>query len=639
MLKLVRKHSQSWLIKAILWLVVGAFVGTIFYSWGMGGAGQENNVLVTVNEENITLREYRKSFKQMRDFYRSQMKGADMQESMLKSIKDATLENLINKRLLVEKARTEGLITTDFEVRERIKAIPAFQVDGQFKEDIYRNFLRNNSLAPKDFEEQTRLDLLVSKMENMVKGTAKVSEQEIREYSKKMGEKLTLSYLVFTGDQFEDQVVVEDEGLQSYFKENKDNFMLPEKRSAAYIFASADDFIKKAHVAEDEIEDYYYDNPEEFKSPKEVHARHILAKFSGTNEKGAPSEKAVKKAREKANSILKKLDAGDDFAELAKIHSDDPGSAKKGGDLGFFRKGMMVKPFEEEAFSLEKGETSGLVMSPFGYHIIKVEGIREESSKTLKEAKEGIVKIIKMKKGMRRAKRSILSLLEGMANQPDSLEKLAGEFNTKIQETKPLARTDRRAGELKNPMEAIRELFTLNEKEVGNPIEATGGYYLLQLKDTLPSSIPPLEEVKEKVQSAYKKEAARKLSGEKITQLAKELAEGKGLEEIGKKFNLKANDSEPMNRQTLGGEFRLNQEQVDNLFQKEVGGTDSFQQFDSYYLYTVKEKTKMDDSQLQEEKEKFRQKILGGKKESIFTAWLKSLRKEADVQINSSLLD
>lgn len=637
MLRMVRTHAESWLVKSVLWLVVAAFIGTIFYSWGMGGSSRSNPVVATVNDQAVTHKDFRRSYFKMLEYYREEMKG-NLDENMTRGIKQAALDNLIHRRLLVQKAQKEGLLVTDSEVRETIRNMAPFQVSGQFKEDIYQNFLNNNGYLPQEFEENMREDILVQKMDQLVKGSVAAADQEVKDLIYKMEEKVKLRYLLFTGDEFKNRVALKEEDIKSYFENNKEKFRTPEKRSAEYILASAKDFIDKARVADDEAEDYYYENIKEFQTQKEVRARHILVMFpNGKN--APPSEEEMEKTFKEAGAILDKVKNGEDFSRLARKYSADKGSAAKGGDLGFFRKGMMVKPFEEAAFSLKKGEVSGLVRSPFGYHIIRVEDIHEEKTESLEGAKNRVIEIIKKMKGTRRASRHLKKLLQDSGGQQNKLEIIAKEFDTEILKTSLFSRTDKETSHLEKPSEVIQEVFSLREGEISNPLEVTGGFYLFRIKDMVPSAIPSLKDVEKEVRSAVLEESAEKLCEEEVAKLQEKLAGGKSLEKIGSRFGLQVKSSEPYNQDMLEAHFQFGRGEVENIFLKKAGETGSIKVLEKHYLYQIKEKEKPDASKFLVDKEKYVRVIMQGKRNSIFSAWLDDLKKEAKIEINESMID
>jgi peptidyl-prolyl cis-trans isomerase D len=605
----------------------------------MGGAkSRDGAVVATVNGETIALREFKRSYLKMLEFYRKQMQG-NMEESLVKGIKQGALDNLVNRKLIIDEAKKEGIVVGDSEVRDAIQSLSFFQVDGHFKEDIYYTFLNNQGLLPKDFEESTRDDILVNKIEKLVKNTVKVADQEVRDLVNRMEEKVKLNYLVFTEKQFVEKVEWKGEDIQSYFEANKEKFRIPEKRSAEYVFVSAEDFINKAMAAQDEIEDYYYDNIKEFQSPQEVRARHILIKFAQSKD-GKISEEVAAKTKEKAESILKKITEGEDFAELAKKYSEDKASAQEGGDLGFFRKGTMVKQFEEAAFALKKGETSKPVMTSFGYHIIRADDVHEEKTESLEEARSKVTERIKKKKGMRRGNKQLEELLGGLMNQKDALENIAKQFSTKIRQTDSFSRLDGKVGELKNPSEIIREVFTLSSGEISSPVEVEGGFYLLRAKETSPSMIPPMEEIKKAVQSAYRLEAADKLCGQEVSKLQEELGGGKAdLKKIGGNFNLPVLDSGSLNQRLLSAKFQLDREEIENLFRKKSGDSGYIHVSGNHYLYSIIGKEKPDESKFSEEKGKYKEALLEKKKDAIFTAWLEDLKKGANIKVNESMLN
>lgn len=480
---------------------------------------------------------------------------------------------------------------------------------------------------------------MVSRIEKFIKDAATAPDVEVQDLINRMEEKVEFKYLVFSAEQFKEKIELKVDEIKSYFETNKEKFRVPEKRSVGYVFVSADDFINKSMAAKDEIEDYYYDNIKEFQTPKEVRARHILIKFP-EGEDGKPSDEVMEKTREKAESILKEINEGKDFTELARKHSDDKASAQNGGDLGFFRKGAMVKPFEDAAFALKKGETSKPVLSPFGYHIIRLEDAHEEKTAALEEAKSKITESIKKKKGMRRGRKHLEELLAGFKNKADTLESIAKEFNSEIRHTGLFSRLDGKAGDLENSSEVIRETFSLSSAEISSPIELANGFYLLRVKETSASAIPPMEQIEKEVHAACRLEAADKLCGQEVSKLQEELAGGKtSLKDIGKKFNLQALDSEFINQRALAAKFQFGREEIENLFLKKPGDSGYVHVSGKHYLYSIAGKEKPDDSKFAKEKEKYRQALLERKKDAIFSAWLENLKKGAKIKVNESMLD
>ena len=209
--------------------------------------------------------------------------------------------------------------------------------------------------------------------------------------------------------------------MEKYFDDHKETYRVPEKIKVAYVVFDPDAYKDQMKVSEDQIKDYYEDNLDTFKEKKQVKARHILFMLAEN-----ASKEEEEKVKQKAMSVLQQARAGADFAELAKKHTEDPSGKESGGDLGYFSAGQMVKPFEDAAFKLKKEEISDLVRTPFGYHIIKVEDVKEAKTKTLEEVRGQILATLQKTATTDMAHEKALSFVDRMPYQAD-LVKYAAE--------------------------------------------------------------------------------------------------------------------------------------------------------------------------------------------------------------------
>ena len=222
MLKLMREHAQSWLIKSVLWLVVAAFVGTIFYSWGMGRVAEQQGMVAEVLNEKISYDEYREALDNLYNMYRNAVKGKNVEDVIPQSqLKKAALNAVIQRKLLLNEAKKMGMEVSNKEVIERIRSMPAFQNDGKFDKSYYLNFLQYNRIGAKNFENNQRIAMLTGKIENLIRNSVKVSELEIKEAYKWKHEKINLDYLVLSPDLFIGKEEITDEKVAEYFKKEK----------------------------------------------------------------------------------------------------------------------------------------------------------------------------------------------------------------------------------------------------------------------------------------------------------------------------------------------------------------------------------------------------------------------------------
>ena len=232
MLSLIREHADLWLIKSILWLIVFAFVGTIFYSWGVGenSSGSSGGVVATVNGSEITQAEYERTFDNLINFYREQLPSQFSEELIQKlDLKKQALDILIQKKILLLKANELDIRVSDQEVVNQINIIPTFQKDKVFNNTIYQNYLNYNRLTPLEFEESQREAVLLEKISNLIKSNVKVSPGEIDEAFIRENEKIKLDYIKFSNDHFKSFDIIKKEDVASFYEKNKTRFEVPEK--------------------------------------------------------------------------------------------------------------------------------------------------------------------------------------------------------------------------------------------------------------------------------------------------------------------------------------------------------------------------------------------------------------------------
>ncbi|TDJ49102.1 MAG: hypothetical protein E2O45_05250, partial [Nitrospina sp.] len=393
MLKYIRSHA---LVKVFLWVIIIAFVATIFYSWGAGGQVEgANKTIATVNGMKIQVNEFNRAYGNILNFYRDQFHDQFSDEMAAKlNLKENALEALIQNRLILAEAEKMNLLVSNQELVSSISKRPEFQKDSQFSNVLYQNYLNFNRITPREFEESQRKDILRKKLEEVIKASTQISESEIQEAYKKENEKIKFKFIGFSRDFFKPTGLPSDQDLQKYFEAHKNEFEVPEQIQVQYVKLVPAMVMDKIEIYEEDIKDYYNTNEAKFFIKKQYQASHILIKSDAQlpfgedlsdEEKEKLLDEADAGARGKAEEILKQIRDGADFGEMAKKYSDDPGSGANGGSLGQFSKGMMVPEFEEALDRLSPGELGSPVQTVFGFHIIRLDQVNEERIKPLVE--------------------------------------------------------------------------------------------------------------------------------------------------------------------------------------------------------------------------------------------------------------
>ena len=386
-------QEKKRLVQVILALVILPFAlwGVSSYRSTSGGA----DALATVDGEKITQQEFDNAMRQQQDRMR-QILGANYNQAMFEQpeIKQSILNSLVNQRLLILKAHAAGLTVSDDQLAQIIAGIGAFQKDGHFDKQQYEAVLARQNMSPMMFEARVRQQLSVNQLTDGFNQNGYASNTVADNLIRLNEQQRVVSVARIAPDAFMKQARVDDAAVKDYYEKNQAEFKVPERARVEYVELSSADLLPQINVSDDEIRKYYEGNKAQFGTQEQRDAAHILISVAA---QASAAEKQA--ARAKAERILKEAKKSPQkFAELARKYSEDPGSASHGGDLGFFNRGMMVKPFDDAVFSLKPGEISGLVQSDFGFHIIKLLAIKPAHVKPLAEVKSSIVQQIKQQK-------------------------------------------------------------------------------------------------------------------------------------------------------------------------------------------------------------------------------------------------
>ena len=382
MLDTFREHSKGWLAKLIL-----AFITIPFALWGIDsylqGAGS-NVAVATVDGKDITVQEFAGAMEDMRN----QLQASGKNDPALledPATKQSVLNRLILKRLLDQEVRKANFKISDEVLSKYVMSLPEFHQDGKFSQELYDAILAQNNLTPTKFEARMRAELLSQVVRESIASAAVVPQSVADQILKAEHQRREVTVTDVNANDFVAQTKVDDAQVKAYYEKNKDKFRVPEQVKIEFAILSANNFIPAMSVDEEEVKKYYAENAAKFQGDEQRRASHILISFGGKTD-----EASKKAARDKAAAILAEvMKDPKKFADLARKNSQDPGSAEKGGDLGLFGRGMMVKPFEEAVYAMSPGAISDLVESEFGYHIIQLTEIKGQGQ-SLDEVKENI---------------------------------------------------------------------------------------------------------------------------------------------------------------------------------------------------------------------------------------------------------
>ncbi len=547
MLDFVRKHSRSWGIKVLLWLVIIVFIG-----WG-GYLYQSRHEydIARVGDHYISTAEYNTAYNNMQEAVRKQFGGALPDELMHSlNLKEQALQSLIEHYLILRGASYLGLMASSDEVRRRILEMRVFQTEGKFDPRRYEGILRQNRIRPELYEQQMADDITTQKVMTFVMGRAVVTEDEILAEHHLNRDQIKVEYVVFDPGSFEDKVNVVESDLRTFYQNHQDRYMEPEKREIAYVMLKREDLEKEVHPSEDEVKRYYEENVARFTHEKQVRAQHIMLRV-----KPDAPEAEVEKIRAKAQKILDEAKKGKNFAELAKKYSQDEATAKKGGELGFFSYKQMDPAFSAAAFALKPGEISDLVRTAHGFHIIKSEQVTEARTAPLEEVKSEIEKDIKSQDAQDIAFKQARNLRD-LAYARKDIAKAAIEMKMTVSDPVWITMSDDQPDSV-FPAPIRAKLFKLGQGDISDMLELPKGFAVAQVKSIQKPQPIPFENVKDKVTVDFRADQAKELAQKRASEILAQAREKKSLADVAKALNINLRQSEFFSRQDPDKDLKL----------------------------------------------------------------------------------
>jgi peptidyl-prolyl cis-trans isomerase D len=521
----MRRHRR-WLF-AFLWVVIAAFIILYIPAFQGSTAGSPAEALANVGGLPITVGEFQRAYLRQRQMYERLYQGR-MDPAALRSlgIENQVFESLVAARLVILEGKRLGLGVSDDEVAHEIATSPQFQRNGTFiGGSEIRRLLELQGTSAEEFEESVRADLLRRKLESLVTDGIDVTPADAEREFRRRTEQMRAEYVLVDAARYRAQAAVTEDEIKARFEARKDAYRIPERRIVSYLLFDPETLKPRVAVTEGEVQAYYEEHKDEFKEPEEVCASHILVKAKAKPED--PEGHPDAEARKMAESLLAQIQGGADFAALARKSSEDKGSAERGGELGCFPRGQMVPEFDNAAFSLQPGETSGVVKTSFGYHVIRVASHKEEAVAALGQVKERIRATLLGQRAEALADEKRDSVAAALRHGR-SLEDAAKEQGLALAKSGPLVR-----GEVTEPLSSpalVARAFTLKQGEVEKePFPLARGSAFIALAEIQPPRTPELAEVENRVKADLLAEKTFEKARETAAAL-KTRAEKEGLE-------------------------------------------------------------------------------------------------------------
>ena len=634
MLDFLRKKKRSWIITILLGLIIVVFIA--FYGGSQQPTGVTSHV-AEVNGESISQREFIVHYQRAVERYREMFKGSFTPE-LLKNlnIKQSLLEEMIEARLVLQEARRLGLSATDEELMNAIAQVPEFHVNGRFNKERYIQLLRANRLTPAQFEEDQRKQLTIQRLLGVLADAAHVTEAEVRERYRFEQEKINLQFIRFSVSDNLSDVKITDEDVQKFYDRNKESLKEPLKVQVEYIPYSFEQFSGPVQLTDKEVEDYYNANrATKFTTPKQAKVRYVMVRLDA----GADA-KQKEAAQVRANRIVAEARGGKSFAELAKKESQDP-SAEKGGEIGWLNQGQLPEALDKQIFALTKGEISEPIETPVGFHIVKVEDIKEEKTLSLAEAKPVITRELKLEKGKYEAAKIADRDREKAASGND-LAKIAQESGLSLKTTRLFSEGEV-LPEIGPTQDFYKTALALKAKEVSSVIEGPNAYYVLQAKERTEAVVPPLDAVRGKIEKGLKESKAYEMSVQQANDSLDQVKKEPNLAKLARDKKLKLEET---------GWFARNTQQLPKVgeLQNLTAGSLAlsarkpipdriFTQADAAFVFAFKEAQPADMAQFEKDKSQLMQQALAEARQRILLKFKDELKAKAKIEINSGPLE
>ncbi len=589
MMKAMRSMTKS-----IMWIVIVAFVGTIVFAWGMqfsGKKSQKYGVVGIINGKEINLTNFQKAYQgnlnKVSQDYQDQVP-----EEMVKKVRDNTWENFVFEILMAEEIDKRGIKLTSREVYEYLKRFPpeeirqaeVFQTDGKFDYNKYVKALADPRIPWGQLEAIVRPQLIMAKLQELIGGVSRVSEEEVKKYWIDQNQKVKVGYTFVSPDEIPPQALtVTSDEMREFYDKNLDIFKLKERAKLEYVIfgikpSSADEEKVKAEILE----------------------------------------------------IKELLDEGEDFASIAEEYSQDEGSASKGGDLGWFGKGDMVEPFENVAFSLEKGEISNPVKTQFGWHLIKLYDRKNENGEERIKASHILLKVNPSEE----TRASIKSEAEYFSEsaRKKGFSQVAQEESLDVSQTSSFQMGDFISGLIGANKQAQEFAFNNKAGQISEPVETNRAFYVFHLLEKLPPGTQSYEEVKEVLVKDVRDEKRNQLAFQIAQEIQKEALLQNDLKKTTQKYKHEVKLTGEFSRnsfipqftpEVIGAAFALTPEhKISPPIKTEKGA----------YVLELISKSDIDENTFAAVEDSLKTEISKQRKIETFQLWYAQLKEKADIK-------
>lgn len=524
MLQKIREKITGW----VAWTIV-ITIGVVFAVWGIDLSFTPRPMAAKVNGEEVPIEPVRRAYQEQSARFQQAFRG-DVPDEIATEIRRGVIEQFVRRELLQQRVEQQGYRVGDAALMEYVQSYDAFQVGGSFNMDAYRAALSGAGYTPAMFEAEQRRMLEIQQLQDAVVLSSFITDDELERRVALQRELREIEWIAVPLDRFVEQIEVNDADVEARYQETSDRWMTAESVDIAYIDLRVDSIADDIQVSEEDLQAFYEAEmarePERYAGRERRKAAHILVR---------PGDDADA-AEARVRALRERVIAGDEFSTVAAEASDDPGSAREGGDLGWVERGMMVPAFEEALFAMEAGTISEPVRSEFGWHLIRLDDIEQIGGSSFEEAREELLQAYARRRAEDRYYDDAETLARIAFENPDSLQPAATELGYEI---KAIEGVTRRGGEGigANPavIDAAWSEAVFGQRENSRLLELEDGHAaVIRVTGHNPPELRPLQEVAAQIGVEMRRERAAERAAELGEQARTRLAEGESIAEVAK---------------------------------------------------------------------------------------------------------
>jgi len=633
------------LVVVCVMMVITLVPGGLFGDY-LGGGLTTQGVLAKVGDQEIGVTQVAQ---QARLMGKQQFKG-NVPDQLMPYLMQRAAQTMITEKAMVYEADKMGLSVTDEELRDYLHEGQIGQVlfpSGNFiGQQAYEQFISSQfQMGVQEFEREVKSQIASRKLLTAVGAAVTVSNKDITAEVKRQDTKVKFDYAVLSLDDVKKDIKPTEVELKAFYNSNKQSYVnsIPEKIKAKYILIDSKKIADKVEVTPEEIQAYYKAHQDDYRLPETVTVRHILIKTPTPDANGKVDQKAVDAARAKAEDIEKQLKGGANFADLAKKDSEDPGSAKDGGLLPPLTRGRTVPEFEQAAFSTPVGQTTGVIRTSYGFHIIHVEAKQDARLKPLEEVKVEIEPVLKQQKAAAQSQ-SVANAIQTLA-KTQGMDKAAADRNLVVTTTDFITQGEPIPGVGSAP-DFANTLFTAKKNDPPALASTPMGYVVYQVTEIQPPQTPTFDQIKDKVETQFKDQRAQQLLEQKVREMADRAHADHDLEKAAKEVGATVKTSELVDRTQQVPDIGAMSGPASVAFTLKVGEISSPIQGgggQSGIVLKIVEAQEPTPEQIKQDWDKSKEALLEQKREEYEDLYVENLRdrleKEGKIKINKKEME